>query len=168
MKLHSQEINTTLHIPVDSVKTSQIDKQICQTLKDRDEGYCGKYGYVVPDTVRLLQRSLPRIVSVDSRSFLEYSVCYAVDTIYPCKGDTYECKIESVTKMGLMGYLDHKLHEDPPCLKNTPILFIIPQQMLEDVDDSLKKPGTSLQVEVLERRIKYRSKQIQVVAKISV
>lgn len=168
MQYHAQEINTTLHIPVDTVKTSQLNEQLCKTLTDREEGYCGKYGYVMPNTVRLLHRSLPKIVSVDSRSFLEYKVTYAVKTIYPCKGDIFECKIQSETKMGLMGYLDHKIHDEEPSIKNSPILFIIPQEMLQEIDNARKKPGTSLKVEVLERRIKYRSQQIQVVAKISV
>tara|TARA_B100001287_G_C22487473_1_gene437361 strand:- start:98 stop:604 length:507 start_codon:yes stop_codon:yes gene_type:complete len=168
MQTHTQEIETTIHIPVDKVKTTKLNEQICQSLKDSEEGYCGKYGYVIPQTIRLLSRSLPKIVSIDTRSFLEYIVRYAVDTIYPCKGDIFECKIESETKMGLMGYLDYKIHEDEPCLKNSPILFVIPQQMLDDVDESLRKPGTSLKVEILQRRIKYRSKQIQAVSKISV
>ena len=76
MQYHMQEIDTTLHIPVDTVKTSQLNEQLCKTLTDREEGYCGKYGYVVPHTVRLLHRSLPKIISVDSRSFLEYKVSY--------------------------------------------------------------------------------------------
>lgn len=168
MQFHTQEIDTTLHIPVDTVKTSQLNEQLCKTLTDREEGYCGKYGYVVPHTVRLLNRSLPKIISVDSRSFLEYKISYAVNTIYPCKGDIFECKIQSETKMGLMGYLDHKIHDEEPSIKNSPILFIIPQEMLQEIDNARKKPGTSLKVEVLERRIKYRSQQIQVVAKISV
>ena len=45
------------------------------------------------------------------------------------------------------------------------ILFIIPTEYIEDIE-SLKK-DMKIEVEVLQSRIKYKSKQIQVVGKLS-
>ena len=84
-----------------------------------------------------------------------------------------ECKIENITKMGILGFLDWSEEsqgeqEEPVSLKTSPIIFIIPEQFLEDMPDNMKSPGKTIEIVVLDCRIKYRSTQIQVVGSPSV
>jgi len=172
LKLHSQIETTTIHLKSPVQKEEDLSSQIESQLKTRHEGFCGKYGYVIQDTVRLIDRSLGNILSVDSESFVEYRVSYEMQSIYPCKGDIMECKIENITKMGALGYLDWSSDKsdksDTVSLKTSPIIFIVPEQFLEDIPSNMKSSGKKINIEVLDCRIKYRSTQIQVVGSPSV
>lgn len=86
-----------------------------------------------------------------------------MDAIYPSPEETYDCIVESNTKMGLIGYLDYKVGKEIVTLKNSPILFIIPV----DFGGVDKTTGDKIKVTVLDRRIKFQSRQIQCVAKMS-
>ena len=169
LKLHSQIEDTTLHLKI-PVKKEELDVQVENQLKSHYEGLCGKYGYVVKDSVDLVNRSMGRIITVDSESFIEYKVAYKTQSIYPCKDDVMECKIENITKMGILGFLDwsEDAGAEAVTLKTSPIIFIIPEQFLEDIPDNMKSPGKTIEIVVLDCRIKYRSTQIQVVGTPSV
>jgi len=170
LKLHSQIETTTLHLKAPPLK-EDLSSQIETQLKTRYEGSCGKYGYVIRDTVNLINRSVGNILSVDSESFVEFSVSYEMKSIYPCKGDIMECTIEDITKMGALGYLDWSPDgpkSEPVSLKTSPIIFIIPEKFLEDIPSNMKSQGKTINIVVLDCRIKYRSTQIQVVGSPSV
>ena len=177
LKLHSQIETTTIHLK-SPVRKDDLSSQIETQLKNRHEGLCGKYGYVIQNSVKLIDRSMGNILSVDSDSFIEYRVSYEMQSIYPCKGDSMECKIENITKMGALGYLDWSPDgsdgsddsdgSEAVSLKTSPIIFIIPEQFLEDIPDNMKSRGKTIDIVVLDCRIKYRSSQIQVVGSPSV
>ena len=73
----------------------------------------------------------------------------------------FTVKIDNITKMGVIGYLYDS--NDKYNIENSPILFIVPSGYIKDIE-SLKDVS---EVEVLQSRIKYKSKQIQVVGKLS-
>jgi hypothetical protein len=64
--------------------------------------------------------------------------------------------------MGVIGYLDDT--DNKYNIENSPILFIIPTEYIEDIE--LLKKDMNIEIEILQSRIKYKSKQIQVVGKI--
>jgi len=174
LKLHSQIETTTLHLK-SPFRREDLSSQIESQLKALHEGVCGKYGYVIRDSVKLIDRSMGNILSVDSESYVEYRVSYEMKSIYPCKGDIMECKIDNITKMGALGYLDWSGDsgdsgdsDDPVSLKTSPIIFIIPEKFLDDIPDNMKSQGKTIDIVVLDCRIKYRSTQIQVVGSPSV
>tara|TARA_Y100000389_G_scaffold32057_1_gene27248 strand:- start:530 stop:1036 length:507 start_codon:yes stop_codon:yes gene_type:complete len=164
--IYKEELKTTtIHIPSkDIYKTKDIDGLIKFNLKKQIENVCGKYGYVLEDSVLVVKRSIGKIVTHNGISNIEYNITYRMKTILPCKGDIYEAIIDSITKMGLISYL--RLESDKiNSLKESPVLIIIPQMYLDKELDSYVK-NQKIKVEVLDKRIKYRAKQIQVVGKI--
>ena len=90
-------------------------------------------------------------------------------TIYPSKHDEYECIIDSISKMGIIGYLDYNTEEEEEeiNIKNSPLLIIIPLEYIKkdkQIDDY--HINDKIVVSVLDSRVKYKSNQIQVVAEI--
>ena len=168
--IHSQIEKSTVHLKIQDVTRQDLNAQVLQELQETIEGSCGKYGYVLRGSTVLTDRSVGKIVTSDSESHLEFKVTYNTETIYPCKDDEYECKINSITKMGILGYLEYKVPGDDNevTIKNSPVQFILPDEFIEDVPETHKQIGKTLKVQVLETRIKYRAHQIQVVAKPSV
>lgn len=164
--ISAQELKTTtIHIPSrDIYRTKDIDGLIKFTLKKQIENVCGKYGYVLDDSVSIVKRSVGKIVTHNGVSNIEYNITYKINSIYPCKGDVYEAIVDSITKMGLISYL--KLESDKfNSVKESPVLIIVPQMYLDKELESYSK-GQKIKIEVLDKRIKYRAKQIQVVGKI--
>lgn len=166
-----QEISTTIHLPIRNVTTETLDNQIVRQLKTNEEGVCGKYGYVIPNTIQLCERSMPRITTTDNQSVIECHVRYSFESIYPCEGDEYECVIQNTTKSGMIGYLptkDTESMDHEEALGKSPILFILPHDLSPGLNDSQKRRGTKVKVTVLDSRIQYHSKQMRAVAKYSV
>lgn len=165
-KISKQELKTiTIHISSkDIYRTKDIDGLIKFHLKKRIENVCGKYGYVLEDSVSIVKRSIGKIVTHNGDSKVEFNITYKMETISPCNGDIYEVIIDNVTKMGIISYLnfdDKKLNS----VKESPVLVIIPQIYLDE-DLSIYTKNKKVQIEVLDKRIKYRAKQIQVIGKI--
>tara|TARA_B100000900_G_C20600692_1_gene725454 strand:+ start:776 stop:1273 length:498 start_codon:yes stop_codon:yes gene_type:complete len=164
MKDYSKEIivTTSTHLNlVDINKTKNIDGLLKYKLKKENENLCHKNGFVLKDTLDIINRSIGKLVSHNNLSLIEYNVTMKLDVVYPSPDDIFEVKIDSITKMGIIGYLN----DNDYTIENSPLLFIIPNKYIKDID--LLKKDMIIQVVVLQSRIKYKSKQIQVVGKIS-
>ena len=167
---NEQLLTTTVHIPIQKItKTKNIDGLITYHLKNLFEGVCGKEGYVVKNSIFVVQRSIGKIVTIDSKSKIQYDVTYKLKTIHPSKDDEYECIIDSISKMGIIGYLDYNTEEEEEeiNIKNSPLLIIIPLEYIKkdkQIDDY--HINDKIVVSVLDSRVKYKSNQIQVVAEI--
>jgi hypothetical protein len=150
-----------IHIRCKDIYQKNIDATIVNHLRKLYGDVCGKNGFTIGDSIQLIERSLGKLVTIDSQSCVEYHVTYEMDAIFPTPEDTYDCIVDSHTKMGLIAYLDHSLGDDPPALKDSPILFIIPV----DFGGTGKSKGDKIKVQVLDSRIKFQARQIQSVAK---
>jgi DNA-directed RNA polymerase subunit E'/Rpb7 len=164
--ISKQELKTTtIHIPSkDIYRTKDIDGLIKFNLKKQFENVCGKYGYVLEDSITVVKRSIGKIVTHNGISNIEYNITYKMNTILPCKGDVYEAVVDNITKMGIISYIKMESTKFNS-IKESPLLIIVPQMYLDKELDSYSK-GQKIKVEVLDKRVKYRAKQIQVVGKI--
>ena len=163
MIFKTQRDRVTVQIKSKDICQGEPNVVITEHLRKLYGNVCGKHGFAIKPSIHLLDRTLGKLVSVDSVSCIEYDVTYKMDAIYPATEDEYECVIENQTKMGLIAYLDYSPDDEPVSLKTSPILFIIPKQLGGDMEAKL---GQKLKVSVLDSRIKYQSRQIQSVAKI--
>jgi len=168
MSSHEKEqlLTTTIQInSSDIYRTKNIDGLIKYRLKEQLESVCGKYGYVVRDSISIVKRSIGKAVTHNEESKIEYNLTYKMKVILPCTSEIFTCKIDSITKMGIISYMKME-NEELNNIEKSPILFIVPQEYIED-DISLFKKDQTINIEIVQIRIKYRMKQIQVVGKIS-
>jgi hypothetical protein len=166
MSDYQKEILITTSIQLNSSECSRcknIDGLIKYKLKKEQENLCNKHGYVLENTLKVVNRSIGKVVTHDNVSMIEYNITMKLNVIYPCEKDIFTVKIDNITKMGVIGYLNDSNNKYN--IENSPILFIVPSGYIEDIE-SLKK-DMKIEVEVLQSRIKYKSKQIQVVGKLS-
>tara|TARA_Y100001970_G_C14167995_1_gene822470 strand:+ start:72 stop:581 length:510 start_codon:yes stop_codon:yes gene_type:complete len=167
MSNHEKEQLLTTKLQVDAsdiYKTKNIDGLIKYRIKEKMEGVCGKYGYVVKDTISIIKRTIGKAITHNNQSKIEFNITYKMKVILPCSSEIFTCIIDSITKMGIIAYMktdDDKLNN----ITMSPILFIVPQEYIED-DISLFNKEQKIDIEVIQKRIKYRTKQIQVVGKI--
>ena len=142
----------------DLLRTKNIDGYILQYLRTNYENLCHNNGYVIPGSIELIQRSHGIITSNNGLNYIQYNINYKNKSIVPTKDDIFECVIENVTKMGVVGYLKYN---DISEIKESPILFIIPNEFSSTEIDFAK--GDIINVKVLDVRIKFQSTQIQVI-----
>lgn len=141
----------------DLMRSKNIDGIIHNNLK-KNENKCHNNGYVVEDTTKIIQRSVGKISSVNNQNFVHFNVNYQVKLIIPNKDDIFECVVDNITHMGIVAYLDY----NDKTIKDSPILFIIPKQFIDDNTNISK--NDKIKVKVLDTRIKFKSEQIQVIA----
>ena len=169
--VNEQLLTTTIHISTRGLsKTKNIDGLIKYELKQKLEGICSKEGYILKDSIFIVQRSIGKVITINSESNIQYEITYKMKSIYPSKGDIYHCIIDSISKMGLIAYLDFndkEEEEEEATLKTSPLLIIIPNEYLQ-LDKSIEdyEIKNKIKISVLDSRIKYQAAQIQVIGKI--
>lgn len=153
-------ISTTVGIPFNQINSKNIDKIITKYLKKNFENKCCSHGFIKNNTISIVQRSQGSIKSIDNISYIFYDVNYKIDTYNPNKGDIFQCKINNTTKMGTIGYLYDK--DEKYTINNSPMLIIIP---LSDESKNLNNDDI-IDIEIITSKLKYKSPQIQVIAKL--
>jgi hypothetical protein len=155
-------ITTSTHLDLNDInKTKNINGLLAYKLKKTNENVCHKNGFVLKDSLKIVNRSMGKLITHNHKSAIEYNVTMKLNVIYPSPNDIFEVKIDSITKMGIVGFINDEKYD----IENSPILFIVPNKYIEDPE--LLSKDMKINVEVLQSRIKYRSKQIQVVGKLS-
>ena len=157
----TQENEKSIQISMIYLKHSDINSIIERHMRQSLEGKCDNFGFIEPESLQLLSKSLGKVLTVDGHSMVEFKVKYKFNSLYPSPGDKYICTVESITKMGLICYL-----REAVSLDESPVIIIIPQVFLGDHDLKSFSIGDTCEVEVMETRIKYKNRQIQSVAKI--
>ena len=140
-----------------------INKMILLNLKKRYEGVCNKDGYIIKDSIELINRSIGQIKTINNSSFINFNVTYSSDIIYPSVDSEYETYVETKNKVGIISYI--KLNEDDT-LKESPYIIIIPKEYIDDNQFESIKVNDKIKVRVKSYRIKYMAKQIQIVSEL--
>lgn len=163
--INEKMLTTTINIPISKLtKTKNIDGLVKQEFKNNNEKICNSEGYILKNSIQIIQRSVGKVLNINSESFIQYNINYKFKYIYPSKDDILECVVDSISKMGIIGYLNFTDSEDDSVtIKNSPILIIIPNEFLSDKDIKI---NDKINISVLDSRIKYRAIQMQIVGKI--
>jgi DNA-directed RNA polymerase subunit E'/Rpb7 len=157
-----QLLTTSINIPSNKIK-GDINKLIVYNLKKRYEGVCNKDGYIVKDSIELINRSIGELILVDNTSYIMYNITYKAIVISPSIGHKIKCVINSNNRMGLIGFIKDK---DEDTINDSPFIIIIPSEFYDDSDKLASiKEGDIIDVSIEKTRTKYLSTQIQVVAK---
>jgi len=138
-----------------------INKLILNGIKKKYEGVCNKDGYIIKDSIDLVERSIGQIKTINSESIINYNITYKADIITPSEGDTYECYVETINKLGIIAYLKNS---DEDTMKESPFIIIIPKEFVDETTFDTIKINDMLNVKINSFRIKYKSNHIQVVA----
>ena len=92
-----QMLKTTLSIPSKDI-TNNLDNIIKIKLKDLVEGVCYNDGYILNDSINIIQRNIGMIKTRNNKSTVSYSITYTADVLSPSEGDTYEVFVNNINK----------------------------------------------------------------------
>ena len=162
--ISEQLLTTNLFVNASQVNKN-IDNVIKDNLKEQLEVLCYEDGYIVKDSVKIVNKSMGKIVVNDNVSSVSYSIRYKAEIISPSEGDIIESYVSNINKMGVVSYI--KLSEGDSS-EDIPIVIMVPKDYFDssiyNFDDI--NVGQQLNVVVVGSRIKYRSEKIQIIAKL--
>ena len=159
LNIKEQVLDITIEITQREIsKTKNIDGLLLYKLRKRLEKKCGECGYVLENSLSIIERKHGKIRSVDNTSVLQYDINYKVKTINPFKDEKYECYVDSITKMGIISYL--RLNEEDT-IKETPLLVIIPKDYVSEESFEKIQKGSKIKIKILDSRMKHLSENIQ-------
>lgn len=140
-----------------------INNNIIKLLKKKHEGYCNSTGFVLSNSLELIHRSAGEVKTINNMNYVIYSIKYKARVLSVSNTDVLEVIVESITKMGAICYL--RLRKDDS-IKESPLIAIVPKEYFissDDLEGLHKNDKLNVKIEIF--RIKYKSNNIQVVAR---
>ena len=156
-----------IQINFNELNTRDINTKIYSILKNKVENKCYKSGYILQNSVKIINKTLGKIVNYDSKSMIEYKIRFSVKNIKPTINDIIECYISEKNKLGILAYIKYKdIIENGTNngIGESPLLIIIPMETINDIDkydDNMK-----IKVVVKATRVKFDANKIQVIGNI--
>jgi DNA-directed RNA polymerase subunit E'/Rpb7 len=143
---------------------SDIDSIVRIKLKENVEGKSYEDGYIIEDSVRIIQRSIGKIVTNGKKSEIKYLVKYKAKVVSPSENDEINIIINSINKLGVMGYI--RLN-DGDTSEESPILIMVPKEYFNDSTRNFDDltVGQKMDVITIGVRSKFNSSNIQVIAR---
>jgi len=159
--ISSQLLTTSINVDMKNIK-GDINELLYKLLKKKYEGVCNKDGYIQKGSLQIVNRSIGSVKTINNTSYIVYEITYKANIYSPVKGTKLDITINSITKMGIIGFLKDK---DDDTIENSPFIVIVPREYFEDDNVDDYEINSELKVKIEDSRIKYMSKNIQIVAK---
>ena len=157
--ISNQILTCSLNVEARYIK-GDVNKLLYNLLKKKYEGVCNKDGYIQNDSLEMINRSVGEVKTIDNTSYVVYNITYKANIYSPVKGIELPIYINSITKMGIIGYIKEK---DEDTIEKSPFIVIVPKEYFtEDVYDNYTV-NDKLTIKIMDARIKYMSKNIQIV-----
>jgi len=159
--ISSQLLTTSINVDMKNIK-GDINELLYKLLKKKYEGVCNKDGYIQKGSLQIVNRSIGSVKTINNTSYIVYEITYKANIYSPVKGTKLDITINSITKMGIIGFLKDN---DDGTIENSPFIVIVPREYFEDSNVDDYEVNSELKVQIEDSRIKYMSKNIQIVAK---
>jgi DNA-directed RNA polymerase subunit E'/Rpb7 len=143
---------------------NKIDDIILLKLQKKIEGKCIKIGYVMPNSVKIVMRSLGIINNANFDGVTTYKVKYTADICNPVIGQIVKCEVGNIDKSQTICYVDTP---DTPATKNkelsekSPIeIYLFKHHHLGNTEFAQLQKGDIINVKIGGSKWEYRDKQI--------
>jgi hypothetical protein len=129
-------VNELIHEKI-VININKIDENIGKTLENMIEikngGVCISNGYVKPNSIKLKTYSSPIIEGIN----VIFDVVYSADIFNPIIDMILKCKIDTITTVGIEGYLYSETFNTSPFIVYLPRDFLYNNEKFQElkVDD---------------------------------
>jgi len=131
-----------------------IDNYIEKYLKNKVEGFCIDEGYIEPETVKIITKSVGSLLGSRFTGDVTYNIAYSANVCNPMIGNIIDCKVKFINKVGILG-------------NNGPLTILIARYINED-NDIINKINENdiIKVEIIAKKFYLNSKEIKIIGKI--
>ena len=140
---------------------NSIDETLLEKLKDKIEGKCDSFGYIKPDSARILKRSMGQCQPGQFNGNCNYKIAYSVEVCNPVEGMIIKCVVKNINKMGLFCEMAD--------ITPSPLSLILAKQ--HHMDDSKEafdnvKINDVINVEIVGKKFNYNDTIISCIGKL--
>jgi|TARA_B110001469_G_C9590257_1_gene292901 DNA-directed RNA polymerase subunit E'/Rpb7 len=136
---------------------NKLEDYILKRLKDTFENKCLKYGYIKPNSIKIIKRSIGQVLASHFNGNILYNVEFIVEVCNPLEGQIIDIVVKNVNKMGILG--------DIPDEEDSPLNILLARQHhVENERFHNLKVGEVIQGKILGKRFEYGGSQISVIA----
>jgi len=159
--INNQILETNLNIDSRDLN-KDLNRLILHKLKEKYENICTEHGYILENSIELINRNLGKINTINNTSYISYIVRYKADIIYPSEGDELQIIVDRVNKMGVLGYIETEKGD----FETSPLIIIIPSEYFNESNRDINTitKNQKLNISIMGCRIKYGNKKIQIIA----
>ena len=164
MSYISEQLLTSILILNPKDLNGDIDSIVRIKLKENVEGKSYEDGYIIEDSVRIIKRSIGKIVTNGKKSEIKYLIKYKAKVVSPSENDEINIIISSINKLGIIGYI--RLNEGDTS-EESPMLIMVPKEYFNESTRNFNDltVGQKMDVVTVGVRSKFNSSNIQVIAK---
>lgn len=130
-----------------------INNYIFTYLKEKVEGICIDEGYIKPESVKIVKKSVGMLLGSRFTGDITYEIAYSASICNPVIGNIILCKVKFINKLGILA-------------NNGPLSIIIGRQIQKDEDFNNINIGDMIKVEVITKKFSLNDKEIRIIAKI--
>ena len=133
---------------------NHINQYLLDYLKHRFEGKCVSEGYVQPESIEIIEKSIGYINGSRFMGDVNYDILFKANICNPIINNLIECEVKFINKLGLL-------------CKNGPITIIVGRQfhfnpnLLDNI-----QVGEIIKVSVIDKKFSLNDRQIEVTAKL--
>ena len=152
------------------IDTKNLNLKIYKTICEKVENKCYSEGFILKNSIDLINKSLGKFINVDTNNYLSYHVKFKAKIFKPGIDDIIECYIDNINKLGIIAYIklsdvSNKISEiDQENLSSSPFIIIIPEKEIDNISNY--NINDNINIIVSATRIKYKSDKIQIIGKI--
>lgn len=128
-----------------------IHDTLLRKIKNKFGNKCSNYGYIIKDSIKIVDRSIGEIVSSHFNGSLVYHIKLEVKICSPSKNDIVSCKVVAKNKIGIL-------------CEQQPFVIILSKDYHNKHSkfDTIQK-NDLIHIKILDYKYKYSDNQIQVV-----
>lgn len=136
------------------LKNKDIDSILLEKSKNSLGDKCSKNGFILKDSIKLLQRTIGRIKSSHFNGMIIFNIKLEVKICSPSEGDIIECVVFGKNKMGILA-------------KKFPLIIALSQLHHDDktLFDKVQI-NQKISVQVIDTKFSLNDNEIQVIGKI--
>lgn len=136
-----------------------MEELLLTNLKKEIEGKCIHEGYVKPNSIKIYERSIGRLIDGHFNGNIFYNVRFSVNLCNPPEGSIISCTVHSINKMGILAGIG--------IIGNSPLLILLARQ--HHIDNDLFNQiteGDPISVVIVGKKYELGDKQINIIAEL--
>ena len=137
--------------------TNSLNDVILKKLKEQYEEKCSKDGYVKKNSIKILKRSLGKILASQFNGNVLYDVKFSAEICNPLEGAIIKAQVSNINKMGVLAtvtsYADSPLN-----------IILARQHHIDNESFSTLTVGSDIEIKIIGKRFEYGDSQISVIA----
>lgn len=141
-----------------------IDEQIYKKIRSTLEGVCSRYGYIRPNSIEILKRSLGIFMKAHFNGHIKYDIMCKADICNPVRGMIFKAIVKNKNDLGILA--ENYIMIDGQKLHVLDVL--IPRRsagITSDIDLDTINIGDEIFIEVLGKRYQLNDKKISIIAR---